>query len=1578
MGGRNSVAFQSGLEGLDGEFAGEGFVPRGGLRALSERGDLGLLYEDVDSREYTNYFRMGRSYRGYNQYSNSPSTVFPFGTRVNLGVAPAAQFDYTPDQPLKGSAYYQRVVARKADAYAARMNWVLSLEADENYRRALKELEPLMSVFPNSVDLKLEHGMLLIRTGESKQGVAAMNDALTGVDEKDQAAIAERIAAALSSAGQYDTAGEHFAGLARLAATGDDAAKFAALAVSNWQNTFTPEKIGPLWDEMLKRWPENPAVNSHAGEWLLQRAPKDQRGIDLLRKAAPSNAAFAANYINALTRADRRDEALAEARKILDGTTDQATAYSVLLQLTKIRGAASSESKRLLSGAFNSGQYMGIVQYWSAYSVKGDREFSKLLADGLARPGLSRHARTFAAYNFANYNSAAMTAEKLYETVKPLAAEYKTDEEFSAALSVANVLHQRAKSLLALDWIQSVLKNPALKDAQRLQWIGSEFDALSGLHREDEFFERHAAEFFGDNPTADEKGITVAMRWQLSYMQTKSDADGAAERLAWFSKRFPESKALPEMNARVLRIVSSLKKPEERDAAIERLVKKYPDNAAFGNLRARALAQKGKLREAADAVRTTLKALPATPHAIETKAALLTLLAQLSAQDADMREAFLKEADENSKSQDPVQLEWSEAALTCLHTAGDLEKYSAVLLTNMLFAPGDPEWAPRLGSALIEMKKYKEALSVFDAQLNALPEDADLALKCRQIALALKDEKAAQTYFDRAFEALAAQPNKLMQFANNNQAPNPDWALKAYTCLEKDPVHFPLNNFALQAANTARGAGKTDEAIDWYFKALFAPDSYYVSGAASELAGYAQQETEYRKIEPRARAVLEEKPLGSKAVAAHLLLSIFKRLKQDEDGARAEIEAALTVDLSVNSSSYAGAALFEALNSEGMGEQLEKYALTGGGSMEISARDQLIRIALNYSSSDVPRAIRLYRALLKNPDYNESDDRRQLAERLIQNNEMDEAVAELRKNDSPENSWNAWSAWDRIVSAYQNKKDFGKAFALALEMWAQLKDDPNYGSYALRKLAEVRDNANFKTTTPDTVGIGKVVEAYRYFAKPYFEGSDDYRYQISNVTRYIPTFGLQAEFDEMARQADASGDVRRILAAAHYLQDMKRYTDARLRFEHALAVEPKNREALQGVYDVAAQHVTDWDTALKMLDALEEIGGTDPAWLKTERIRCLHGLKRMDEARKVFSDLAKVPEFIRNGYWNMQTLAQDCEKAKDFKLAIEVWELAIRVMRAYNGGRVDTQYVAQFYSSCAKAYAQNGEDAKALDCLLRGMSLIPRNDSNYKTVLDAALATVLKGKSLAQAVAAHENNVKADGNDKPHLRIAFAQAFKKAGKTREMLEQLRNAADLLPKDMTLRKEVIDGYKKLGDNDAAIDEYRRWSALDPQNIELYRGWGDLYESLGRRGDALLAWATMAEVRPREAEGYRAYAKKLAAIGEHEKAASAFRQAVKYRPTEYDIAKELADEYMKTLNIADGNARIVQLWADGAAACRKAMEDVPDDPQPWLNLGQFLEAQRKPKEAHELYEKIIARPWPRFQHETMVEAQKRLQK
>ncbi len=137
--------------------------------------------------------------------------------------------------------------------------------------------------------------------------------------------------------------------------------------------------------------------------------------------------------------------------------------------------------------------------------------------------------------------------------------------------------------------------------------------------------------------------------------------------------------------------------------------------------------------------------------------------------------------------------------------------------------------------------------------------------------------------------------------------------------------------------------------------------------------------------------------------------------------------------------------------------------------------------------------------------------------------------------------------------------------------------------------------------------------------------------------------------------------------------------------------------------------------------------------------------------------------------------------------------------------------------------------------------------------------------------------------------------------------------------------------------------------------------------------MAAYATMAEIRPREAEGHRAYARVLAEKGEYNKAITRYVAARKYRPTEFEIARELADLYRQ----ADRKEQITELWKDGEKACRTAIENLPDDPLPWLNLVRFLKAQDRTDEARNLCRRILHRDWPRFENETRSEANKLLE-
>lgn len=1581
--------------GVDGELAADfdgsmmlatdEFSSLGKSKAFFKSGRLSAHYQGQN-----NFGFMG----GLGYYSGarySQSSIFPNDAAVRLGAPveknPALNFKI--DQPLQPLALYRKMALRDAENASARLHWVLALQAESDLKSALKELQPLLEKFPAAADLRLLEGELLLHSEQPDAGATALAKALQtvetqGVSKENRDAFAEKIAALYSNIGQYLRAAEGYAALARAAAKPEVSARLAAAAAYAWQNAKKIELGTALWDEMLKRWLESADVKAGAGRWLISNSKKNDktsavddavqmRGLKLLRAALAADPKLGLDFVSALIEAGRVDEDRVEAAKLFETADDPEEVYRLLGALNQPRQQyAIDECKRLLRGKLSSTQYAGVVRYWTNYSVKGDKEFTGLIVAGLKNESLSLAARAGAAENLLRYNVKGVTAEELVGLYKKAAVALKTIQEFTDANYAATWLLQQKKYQELIEFSQALRANGAIKDDARAAYIAFEFQAFDGLKRSEEFKALHFNDYFGPNAKASEadtRALTVAL---LQSLIQNGDALGAAELAQLFEKRYLNSELVPRFHAAALSALAQIKEPKERDEKLARLTNLHPEQLLYAEFAARSLAQKRKFKEASDALHAALK--NAAPRADKSRA--IQLLARVSAQDAGLREAFLKEAAENEKTQNHSLREWTEAGLTCAHEAGDMDKYLGALVVYLVSEPADPEWGQQLAAGLMESGKTKEGREAFEALSNAQPSDANLAFVCQRICLEQKDEAGAQKFLDRAFEALAANSVKLSQFAANMQSQNPTLALRAYELLIKNPKYAHDANTLLSAANLARDSQQLPRAVELYFAVLLDKNDYYISGAANELAKLAQQEYLNTTISLRASAELLKAPGAVQSSALHLLQYKLKKLKQDNAGAKAEMDAALAVELPENTVNYLGSELLETLAQSGEYARLEQFAMSGGGALSNSDRRQLLHGALNQLGSDAQRAaaIRILRKLLEDQDSNANEDRRQLAERLLEGGELDAALAEIRKFDESANAWNTWHCWERLIDAFNSKGSDERAVDAALEMWGHLQDDENYSWQVLRKLSSTIMTAA-KDNKLNAAVRAQAEQEMRAELNAWFSGErvarNQYEYSIIETLKALK---LQSEADALALAAEASGSFERVLASAEYASGKMEYERAARLYKAALILQPGNQAALDRLLDIEMNHTHDWAGALKTLDALK--GLQSERSNLANRVLCLGQLGKLDEACAVCRTLMTPAYFKSMSLYEYRDLAQTCGKNKDYTLTVEVWEVALKSLARSNGGRIQPNVAAEFYAACGRAYKSAGQESKALDCFLRGMSAIPREDSNYKQVLDAALENVLRGKSLDQAVATHENNVATEGGDKPHLRLAFAEGYKRQDKTHEMLAQLRAAADLLPKDMRLRHETIDGYKKIGDSQKALESYQAWAKLDPQNIELYKGWGDLYDSLGRREEALQAWASMAQVRPREAEGYRACAQKLEALKLHEKAAAALRQAVKYRPTEFEISKELADVYGKILSAAEAAEKIKALWSSGEAACRKAMVDLPDDPAPWLNLGRFLEAQARVKEARELYEKIAVRTWPRFQNETVAEARKRL--
>ena len=728
---------------------------------------------------------------------------------------------------------------------------------------------------------------------------------------------------------------------------------------------------------------------------------------------------------------------------------------------------------------------------------------------------------------------------------------------------------------------------------------------------------------------------------------------------------------------------------------------------------------------------------------------------------------------------------------------------------------------------------------------------------------------------------------------------------------------------------------------------------------------------------------VSEMPEARREVWTHLFRWKVALAGKDGETARRELSAAAAVDIPRGEPGLIQE-VSGALGEAGEKERLLQYVLAKAGRLERNWKINVLNNGVSLLGDD-ERSLRLRRTLVEIDESNRHEQRRQLIECLVRMGRLEDAAAEMKNLEVGRNPYYVRTTFRQVINAFWStgKPDRQRrAMDLALWSWKRFNcpEGQGYGREFFSRLIDFCSRAEAKGQL-DEKFADEVIDAIRSSCRGWFS-LEEGQYRDPNYwwnsNSFLDKRKLRAEIDAMASAAAASGDVGRVVRAAEYYNGRGSVAAARKAWRRVLSLGGYNEQsALSRLYSLCSQDpAPDWQGALKCVERLREMGVYRGSSYLTARLPCLYGLKRREEARDVLEKLLSPEERIENlGYGWFDSVGQICERGGDWKGAARAWEASIRIWRFYNARQRGSYWyqVMWAYRRAANAYAKAGDADRSLECCLRGLSVIPRDsaESYYRQLMEQLVADILKAKALDKAVAEYEKGVEAGGGaEKPHLRVAFAEAYTRAGKHAEALRHLRIAADLMPKDLRLRERVVSGYKKLKDEKGVIESYLAWARIDPQNIRIYDQLGDYYKSLGREDEAWAAWATMAEVRPREAEGYRAYAGRLVAAGRDAQAASALRKALRYRPTEFGIAEELAGAYRRLKQ----PEKIKELWAAGEKACRRAMKDFADDPLPWLNLVRFLKAQGRRDEAREMCDRICRRSWPRFGGETTDEARR----
>jgi hypothetical protein len=999
---------------------------------------------------------------------------------------------------------------------------------------------------------------------------------------------------------------------------------------------------------------------------------------------------------------------------------------------------------------------------------------------------------------------------------------------------------------------------------------------------------------------------------------------------------------------------------------------------------------------------------------------------QIAANDKNLAKLFLLECNEKSKNEDPRTREWTQAKLLCLALSDERETYRETLGSLYKAEPQDPIWPRLLVNARFAGDDSEGGLELLDMVCKQDPFDSRFARTWYGIQKRIGTDEEITAARDQYFRALAIMPNVLQQLAYRWQnQKNIEFAVAAWMAMQQTPT-YNNNGWPTYQAATVLQATDKERAIDLYFK-IFKKQFYastYGQNSLSQLRSLMNDEATRNLIENRLPELTEAKEIWTRncghILAAHIaqirkkdltphLKNLFQVSEKDLQNVTSSLMdffvhakafdqmyqyviAQLNVLAQQQKQNIIQTATYRLISSgrrnQKVQDLIKKFiALARSDELSLSKhqRSNMLRnIASNLGSykETRPIATQIYRELIEQHDSNSSNNLHQLVQWLINDNRVAEARQLLEKSRSYRADWNLWYAHDRVIQHVGNtKKNYALAAKIAYEAWKKWDGQlQNYGQNIFNRFTEMSWNAMRKGGLPADLKEALKKEILR-LGEAHFQGRNANAYNQGHIWNCIEHLGLVDTFRKFATDALDSDDPQRVFNAAVFASyasnyKHKMFVEAERGFRKLLdmnAPHNQKQQTYNHLYSLYTNsHFKRWTDAIEILEPWKNAGNLKQETYLHNRAYCLYKLRRNKEGREVALELLKQPNY-RRYYWNAQNIATWCREAKDYITEVECLEHGMRWMRYI--GQLQPNYVTQFYTAMGNAYRNMGETEKSYEAFLRGMSLLNRNrnDWHYRNITEnliKAMKQDAKGSGPDDMVAYYEKNM-LKGGEMPHMRIAFGDAYEKAGQNLKSLQQYSIAADLIPKDTSLRDKVINGFIKEGRQDLAEKEYLSWAKLDPQNIKIYKRLGELYEKMDLFRLAMSAFTSMPEARPREAEGHQEFAKILISKNKLKEAVAPYEKAVRYIPTLFSIA----DEYAKLQSQlgADGK-RLHQIFTNGEEACRRAIEVLEDDPLPWLNLARFLKAQKRKAETQSLLKEILNKKWPRFARETRDEAMK----
>jgi len=224
-----------------------------------------------------------------------------------------------------------------------------------------------------------------------------------------------------------------------------------------------------------------------------------------------------------------------------------------------------------------------------------------------------------------------------------------------------------------------------------------------------------------------------------------------------------------------------------------------------------------------------------------------------------------------------------------------------------------------------------------------------------------------------------------------------------------------------------------------------------------------------------------------------------------------------------------------------------------------------------------------------------------------------------------------------------------------------------------------------------------------------------------------------------------------------------------------------------------------------------------------------------------------------------------------------LWEDALS--KAHNKGKS--------YLGLGYLYLKDGNYQKGIDCLIKSIKLFPTSKAynnlafalaNLKTSNESTVIQILK-----EAISLNPKDFKAYFN--------LGDLYLKKEDYENAMKNYKKSLEINPKFSAAYWKIGAIDEKMGRNNDALERYKNALKFDPINIEILYSLGSLYLNMGQYSNAIDTLEKLVGLFPGHADAYYNLGLCYANINDYKKAKEAFQKSLQINPNKADVHNNL---------------------------------------------------------------------------------------